>query len=327
MLVLGGLVMNDLYPIKMSPVFKDYLWGGEKLKTTFKKPTPYDITAESWEVAVHKNGKSKAENGEFKGKTIDEISAVLGEKLLGKENADKPFPLMLKLIDAKDNLSVQVHPTDGYAKAFENSPFGKTEMWYILDAEPNSSLIYGFKKDMNKQEFENAINENKLKDVLNFVDVKKGDCFLIPAGTVHAIGKGIVLAEIQQNSDLTYRVYDWGRVDKNGNSRPLHIEKAIAVSNLSNSKGKEKQEIKIETKENYIKKTLCENKYFIAEEYQLNGELKEKSNHSSFSIFLFLGDAEIEGIKAKNGDSFLIPADLKETTIKGNCSFLKFYTK
>lgn len=320
-----GEKMKNIYPVKMSPVFKDYIWGGNKLKTLYQKNSPYEITAESWEVAVHQDGNSIAQNGEFKGMNIAQIYDILGQDLVGENNAQKSFPLMLKLIDAKDNLSVQVHPDDIYANKNENGQLGKTEMWYIIDAEPNAQLIFGFNRNITKDEFESAIKENKLKDILNYVDVKKGDSFFIKSGTVHAIGKGILLAEIQQNSNLTYRVFDWNRVGADGKLRPLHIDKALDVSNLNSSLGTDKTvPLKYEN-EDFIKNFLCFSKNFVAEEITVKKSYFEKLNNNSFKIILFLSDGEINGIKAQNGDSFLIPAKMPNIEINKNCKFLKFY--
>ena len=222
-------------PIKLEPAFKDYLWGGNKLKNLYNKKCEKEICAESWELSAHKDGESIVAEGEYKGLKLSEYIKFQGKEILGK-NAEKfnYFPILIKLIDAKGDLSVQVHPDDKYALEKEGE-YGKTEMWYILDCEEGASLYYGFSKDVTKQEYEAAIRNNTLTDILNKVPVHKGDVFFIPAGTVHAIGAGIVICEIQQNSNTTYRVYDYNRRDKDGNTRPLHIEKAIEVSDLKKS--------------------------------------------------------------------------------------------
>lgn len=321
----------NIYPIKMSPVFKDYIWGGTLLKDKYNKNTPYDITAESWEVAVHKDGCSTAENGVYASKNIADIEKDLGDKLVGTLNKDKKFPLMLKLIDAKDKLSVQVHPDDAYAAINENGEFGKTEMWHIIDCEEDAKLVFGFCRDITKDEFAEAIKENKLEDILNCVNVKKGDTFFIKAGTVHAIGSGILIAEIQQNSNTTYRVYDWGRVGKDGKPRELHVEKAIDVSNLKSQKGTEKS-TPIEVDEcGTIRKYLCSCEYFGAERVEVKTNSNENADGKSFQILLAIegsgkivyADGEID---FKAGESILIPAALGKYSVMGNISYMKYYT-
>lgn len=321
----------NIYPIKMNPVFKDYIWGGTLLKSKYGKKSPYEITAESWEVAVHKDGCSTAENSEYTGKSISEIENDMGERLVGSLNKNKKFPLMLKLIDAKDKLSVQVHPDDKYADIHENGEFGKTEMWHIIDCEEGAKLIFGFSRDVSKEEFAEAINENKLETILNYVDVKKGDTFFIKSGTVHAIGSGILIAEIQQNSNTTYRVYDWGRVGNDGKPRELHIEKAIDVSNLKSKKGHEKTSA-IEVDEcGAVRKYLCSCEYFGAERVEVKTKSHENADGKSFQIILAIsGNGKIIynggeiGISA--GESFLIPAALGEYAIEGTLDYMKYYT-
>ena len=213
---------------KLEPVFKDYIWGGNRLKNDFYKKCDLDIVAESWELCCHKNGTNKISGTDI---SLEEFLKENPVALGKNSNKFGTFPVLIKLIDAKDNLSIQVHPDDEYAKKVENS-FGKTEMWYVVDCEPDAYLYYGFNREISKDEFRTRINENTLLEVLNKVSIKKGDVFFITAGTVHAICKGTLIAEIQQNSDITYRVYDYGRVGKDGKPRELHVDKAIEVSKL-----------------------------------------------------------------------------------------------
>ncbi len=211
--------------VKLYPECKDYVWGGTKLKQKYGKITDKTPCAESWELSFHKDGLTKLSNG----KTLAES---VTEKDLGEKAKSFPFfPSLIKFIDAEQNLSVQVHPSDDYALEHENS-FGKTEMWYVVEAEEGAGLYVGFNKDVTKEEFEQAIKENRLTELLNFFEVKAGDCYFIPSGTIHAIAKGCLICEIQQNSNLTYRVYDYGRKDKNGNERELHVDKALKVTSL-----------------------------------------------------------------------------------------------
>jgi len=203
------------YPLKMIPVFKDYIWGGTKLKESYNKKSDMPVIAESWEVSTHPDGLSRIANGEFAGKTLKE---VLGFDL----------PILIKFIDATDNLSLQVHPDDDYARAKEGDR-GKNEMWYIAEAEPGAELILGFKEKLSEDELRELINSGNILSKVSHIPVKAGDCYCIPAGMIHAIGKGIVIVEVQQSSNVTYRVYDYDRRDDDGNPRQLHIDKAIDV--------------------------------------------------------------------------------------------------
>lgn len=215
--------------LKLTPAIKDYIWGGTRLSKEFDMLSFSDRQAEAWVLSCHKDGESIIENGEFKGRTLSDVLKNEGKNYLGT-NCEKfeEFPILIKLIDAKDNLSVQVHPDDEYAMRVEGE-YGKTEAWYIVDCDEDAEIIYGFKKDISKEEFRQSIENNTLLDYVNRVKVKKGDIFFIEAGTLHAICKGILLAEVQQNSNTTYRVYDYGRL-QNGKPRELHIDKAVDVT-------------------------------------------------------------------------------------------------
>ena len=221
------------YPMKLIAPLKDYLWGGTRLRDEYGKDTQLTKVAESWELACHKDGMSVIANGVAAGQTLADWLAEAGAGALGTKAAKFPyFPLLIKLIDAHDNLSVQVHPDDEYALRVEGE-YGKTEMWYIVDAASGAELLYGFQHEITKEEFRRRIEDNRLLDVVRRVPVKKGDVFFIPAGTLHAIGKGILICEIQQNSNTTYRVYDYGRIGTDGRPRDLHIEKALEVTHLA----------------------------------------------------------------------------------------------
>lgn len=306
---------------KMNPVFKDYLWGGSKLKDIYKKNSPYDVTAESWEIASHKNGESTVCGGEDDGKTIKELISAYKERLLGDKiykGDDTVFPLLIKLIDAKDNLSVQVHPNDEYAAEFENGERGKTEMWYVMEADVGAKLIYGFKHDISKEDFEASIKNNTLLEHVNYVECKKGDCFFIPSGMLHAIGKGLLIAEIQQNSDTTYRVYDYDRRDANGNARELHVDKAVEVTTLKSSVGNEYAE----EKDGILVK--CD--YFTTEKITLNGEFTYTVNKDRFETLVVCdGTAVINDEVCSKGDSLLVPAYAGKIKMTGNAVILKSY--
>lgn len=215
-----------LYPMTFDPVFKDYPWGGRNLETIFGRQLPPGIVAESWEVAAHPNGSSTVDNGPLQGKTLPEVMELLGEELVGEHSsaalARGRFPLLVKLLDCRQWLSVQVHPNDAYGLAHEGE-WGKTEMWVVLHAEPGAELIYGFAQGMTKEKYAEAIGGDRSAEGLHRVKVKPGDVIFVPAGAIHALGPGIIVTEIQQNSDTTYRIYDWGR------PRPVHIQQALDV--------------------------------------------------------------------------------------------------
>jgi mannose-6-phosphate isomerase len=319
--------MNNLYPIKMTPAFKDYLWGGDKLIKEWAKPCPTPIAAESWELSGHKNGQSIAENGELKGLTLSEIVEKWGKECLGENSKSSDrFPILIKLIDSKQKLSIQVHPDDAYSLKNEGE-FGKTEMWYIVDAEPNSGLMCGFKKDITKEEYSESIKNNTLTELLNFIPVQKGDTFFIAPGTVHAICEGTIIAEIQQNSDITYRVFDYGRVGADGKERPLHIEKALDVSNLKGQAYNGKPIGEKEMKEGFTQTLLASCQYFTVFELAIENECLLNSTEESFSALTFTeGNGIIQWengeIAFKKGDTFFIPAKLGAYKIFGKATVL-----
>lgn len=305
--------------IKLTPSFKDYIWGGTKLKEKYNKKTDLEICAESWELSAHPNGESIVADGEFKGMPFSEYLSK-NPDFIG-ENGKKFdfFPILIKFIDAKDNLSIQVHPNDEYAKAKHNE-YGKTEMWYILDCDEDAQLYYGFTKDISKDEYKERIKNNTLLEVLNSVKVKRGDVFFIEAGTVHAIGKGIVICEIQQNSNITYRVYDYDRRDASGNPRELHIEQAIEVSNLVKAGGYSNKESGI----------LAKCKYFTVEKLMVRAKECLNITENSFkSIIVVDGNAEVtlneQKLYAEKGDSLFVPAQNGSVEIDGNCELIISY--
>ncbi len=227
---------KNIYPLTFTPVFRDYIWGGRNLETKLDRTLPPGIVAESWDVSGHPSSPTKVDNGPLTGKTLPELLTMLGLDLVGSRSQamlDRgKFPLLIKLLDANKRLSVQVHPSDAYATVHENGELGKTEMWYILHAEPGAYLIYGLKPGVSPASFRQALEAGNLESCLHQLPVKAGDAIFIPAGSVHAIMAGIILAEIQQNSDTTYRVYDWNRLGVDGKPRPLHIDKALEVINF-----------------------------------------------------------------------------------------------
>jgi glucokinase-like ROK family protein len=289
---------------KLYPECKDYIWGGEKLKTKYGKQTDKSPCAESWELSFHKDGLTRLSNG----KTLLETAT---ETDLGTNCKKFPFfPVLIKFIDAKQNLSVQVHPSDEYALKHENS-FGKTEMWYIVEAEQGAGIYLGFNRNVTKEEYETAIKEKRLTELLNFYEVKAGECYFIPSGTIHAIGKGCLICEIQQNSNLTYRVYDYGRKDKNGNERELHIEKALQVTKLIKHKNAP-----------LTGDTLGVSKYFTVKELCVKNEVLRADNKTFQCLTCVKGQGEIDGQAMQTGDSFFVHANFGQYTLKGDMEII-----
>lgn len=303
-----------MYALKLMPALKEIIWGGTRLIDEYGLKTEGSNIAEAWLLSCHKDGNSTVANGEFSGKNLPEALELLGPDALGKKGkAFKYFPLLIKLIDAKTDLSVQVHPSDEYALKHEGE-FGKTEMWYVLDAEENAKLYYGFKENITKDEFKKHIENGTLESILNAVKVKKGDCFFMPAGTIHAIGGGILIAEIQQNSNTTYRVYDYNRRDKDGNLRPLHIEKALDVTSLTPPP----------TFENIDNETLASCEYFTVKKREVNGKLESYADEDSFvSILCLEGKVEFLGITLNKGECAFIPSGIGSFDICGEGSILE----
>lgn len=317
-----------MYAMKLKPTFKDYLWGGEKLKQYWGKKTDISPLAESWELSCHKDGNSIITTGEYANSTLSDYINAEGKAVLGTAcEKFSDFPILIKLIDAKENLSVQVHPNDEYALRVEGE-MGKTEMWYILDCMPNSKLYYGFKQELTKAELKTHIENNTLIDVLNEVPVKKGDVFFIEAGTVHAIGAGILLAEIQQNSNTTYRVYDYARLGADGNQRELHVEKAMEVATLTKpSVGQPEPPVE---KDGYTFKLLSKCKYFTTVLLDITQSALLQSTKKSFqSILCIDGRLKIESqhgnMTIQKSDSVFLPADYGEYRLVGNGKVIVTY--
>lgn len=316
-------------PLILIPPIKDYIWGGTKLRDDFGKTSELERLAESWELSCHKDGMSIIGNGEYAGKTLKEFLEENPSALGTNCNRFEYFPVLIKLIDACNNLSVQVHPDNDYAQRVEGE-YGKTEMWYIVDCEEGASLIYGFKDEISKEDFKSAIETNTLLDKVNNVPVKKGDVFFIEAGTLHAIGKGIVIAEIQQNSNTTYRVYDYGRVGADGKPRQLHIEKALDVTNLSPApQQRSYPSVKLDGKsKGTVITILADCDYFTTSKAELNNSnyTVATDERSFMHILVVDGSCELlqtdNKISLKKGASLFIPAQTGELTINGICSII-----
>lgn len=299
--------------LKLKPACKDYLWGGDKLRTDFGIESDLHPLAEAWVLSCHPDGPSTIVGGPYDGQTLPDYLARAGRGVLGT-HCDKfeDFPILTKFIDAKGNLSIQVHPSNEYALEHEHQ-YGKTEMWYILDCEPGAFLYYGFDHEISREEFERRIQDNTLTEVLNAAPVHKGDVFFIPAGTLHAICQGIVIAEIQQNSNVTYRVYDYGRVGADGKPRALHIPQALAVT----------QRKPPETQDFGGHLGRCD--YFTVDVY--DSDFAGTAGPESFVSLLVVDGAGTvrcggETLAVKKGDSIFIPAGSGDFAVTGTLQTL-----
>ena len=306
--------------VKLVPAYKSIIWGGNKLKSEYSKDTEISPLAETWELSFHKDGKTMLEDGRA-------LCDVVTEEDLGENcKAFDFFPVLVKFIDAQDKLSVQVHPSDEYALKHENS-LAKTEMWYIVDADEGAGIYLGFKQDITKEQFVRAIEEKTLTDYLKFIPVKKGESYFIPSGTIHAICAGCLICEIQQNSNVTYRVYDYGRRDKNGNERELHVQKAIDVTNLN---ALELKRLNIPVKDGVLKGV---NKFFTATYVDINGKKEFSNDTNSFRCFTCLdGEGTIGNMPIKKGESVFVPATFGDFVASGSFTSIittirKYYLK
>lgn len=311
-------------PFLLTPPIKDYIWGGTRLRDEFGKESQLDRLAESWELSCHKDGESIIASGEFEGMTLSEFVNTHPEAVGKHFRSGDTFPVLVKLIDAKNDLSVQVHPDDAYAMRVEGEQ-GKTEMWYIVDCEEGAELIYGFREKISAADFRRAIEENTLLDYVNRVPVRKGDVFFIAAGTLHAIGKGILIAEIQQNSNTTYRVYDYGRLGADGKPRELHIEKAVEVTAAEYPSVPYGQPEKINMPGRWHM-PLAQCRYFTADKYDIFRGMQVGRTDTFCHILVLDGEAEIisggEVLHVRKGSSVFVPAGTDMCYIKGKCSII-----
>lgn len=312
--------------MKLIPTGKDYLWGGTRLRDEYGKKIDMTPLAESWECSVHPDGPSFVANGQYKGKTLKEVLDEHPEYIGTKANG--VFPILAKFIDAKKDLSVQVHPDDEYARENENDN-GKTEMWHIIDAEEGASLIYGFKHKVTKEILERAIERGELDKHLQKVEVHKGDLYFVPAGTVHGIGKGILLAEIQESSNVTYRVYDYDRVDKNGKKRPLHFDKAVQVMDMGVVPDIKQKRRMVRYYPGCSRELLCRCKYFETERIQVTKGFSFSVREESFQVLMCLdgyGQVEVDGdkpVRFTKGETVFLPAGIGRCLIIGDATLLK----
>jgi mannose-6-phosphate isomerase len=315
------------YPLQFEPILKERIWGGEKLKTVLNKPITSKITGESWELSTVEGDVSVVANGEWKGKSLTALINESPDEMLGTAvhaRFGKQFPLLFKYLDAREDLSIQVHPNDELAKKRHNS-FGKTEMWYIMQADDNARIIVGFKEQSNANDYLESLKNKTLLSILDDVKVAAGDVFFLETGTVHAIGAGLVVAEIQQTSDITYRLYDFDRVDAAGNTRELHVDLALDAINYNT----------VETKKEYTKNENESNlvvdcPYFTTNFIPLEGEIAVAKSGKSFTVYMcvegaFEMDYNYSKLQYKKGDTVLIPAALNEFTLSGKASILEIY--
>ena len=311
-------------PFYLKAPVKDYIWGGTRLRELFGKEGG-DRLAESWELSCHPDGECYIMGGEFDGMKLSDFVNEHPEAVGSGFKSGDSFPVLVKLIDAKNDLSVQVHPNDEYAHKYENDN-GKTEMWYVIDAAPGSELVYGFSEELSKEDFRKAIENNTLMEKLRRVPVKQGDVFFIEPGTLHAIGKGILIAEIQQSSNVTYRVYDYGRLGADGKPRPLHIEKALEVTNTK-PLDPERPVYGLEL-DGVVTQLLADCQYFNVNRHRLIKELELYADKNSFAHVLMIGGsggelvADNHRLELTMGSSVFVPAGTGAFAIKGNCDVI-----
>ena len=318
-------------PFLLTPAGKDYLWGGNRLREEFGKESDADKIAESWELACHKDGSSMLTSGSDAGLNLREYLDKNGTAFLGTNCADcTTVPVLIKLIDAKQDLSIQVHPDDDYAMRVEGEA-GKTEMWYVLDAGRDAKLVYGLKKDYTKDEMRRAIADGTVMKYLQKVPIHKDDLFFIQAGTIHAIGAGALVAEIQESSNLTYRLYDYDRIGKDGKKRELHIDKALDVANLHSS-AEPKQPLRVlKYRQGVASELLTRCKYFEVYRMLVNTERRQivhyRADELAFRVLLCVNGCgtisyESGTIPFYKGDCIFVPADSVTLTIHGQAQFL-----
>lgn len=315
--------------LRLQPAGKDYLWGGTRLREEYGKKIDLTPLAETWECSVHPDGPSIVANGQYKGKALSEV-LKLHPEYLGTKVENGELPILVKFIDAKKDLSVQVHPDDEYARKYEHQN-GKTEMWYVIDADDDASLIYGFRHKVTEDILRNAVNTGSLDKHLQKVPVHKGDVFYVPAGTVHGIGAGILVAEIQESSNVTYRVYDYDRVDKNGKKRELHFDKSVQVMNMNIAP-------EIKQKPHIIKyypwcsrELLCRCKYFEVERIQVTKGFSFSVMEQSFQVLMCLDghgqvetmDAGLKPVRFMKGETLFLPAEIGRCLVIGDSTILK----
>ena len=298
--------------LKMKPVFKEMIWGGKKLRDVYGYDIPSDHTGEAWTISAHKNGNCMIENTEYAGMTLAQLFDEHRE-LFGNIDGDQ-FPLLVKFIDANDNLSVQVHPDDAYAAKYENS-LGKTECWYVLQADEGTQMVMGHHAK-TKEEFVKAVEEDDYDHLLNTFKIKEGDFFYIPSGTLHAICSGSLIYEAQQSSDITYRVYDYHRKQKDGSERQLHVQQSIHVTKVPADIAQQNDFVSSDL-ENGSRTTLIESEFFTVDKYDLNGKNTIINDKPFQMVSVIEGSGTLDTMEVKKGDNFVICSDQQETILDG----------
>ncbi len=321
------------YPLKFSPVYKDYLWGGSYFEK-FGRKLPGPKIAESWEVSCHKHGESVVANGAFEGRPLRSLIKEHGAGILGRKlpvEYGEKFPLLVKLIDANEDLSIQVHPDDIFAREHENGELGKNEMWYIIHAEPGARIYRGLRDGLKKEDVRKALEEDDLFRILKDFPVQSGDAVYVDAGTIHAIGRGIVLVEVQQNSDVTYRIHDYHRLDPSGKPRALHVDKALTVLNYACKSCKDKiAGLYDEITPFHRIKYLISNDYFTVEMLEVEDEIYHSTKGERFYIYTVVeggcriaaGDSRVD---VKAGESVFIPAGVDNYSMNGKFKAVRAY--
>lgn len=318
-------------PFLLKPSGKDYLWGGNRLNEEFAKDMEETPLAETWECSTHPDGPSFVSSGEYEGKTLSEVLKSHPEFLGEHASVMGEFPILIKLIDAKQNLSVQVHPSDIYAREHENGQLGKTEMWYVLDAAKDARLVYGLTHNCSRETIRSAVKNGTIGKYLQKIPVKKDDLFFIESGTIHAIGAGTLIAEIQENSNLTYRLYDYDRTDKHGKKRKLQLEKALDVANLTCSSEPRQPLRVLRYRQGVASELLCRCKYFEVHRMLVNTERRQRVHYRadevSFRVLLCVNGCGTihfanEMLNIYKGDCIFVPANSEVLSIHGQLQFL-----
>lgn len=318
-------------PFLLRPSGKDYLWGGRRLNDEFTRNVNMDPLAETWECSTHPDGPCYVVGGEFDEWTLAEVLRAHPEYLGTRHRGEGELPILIKFIDAKKDLSIQVHPTDEYASIHENGQRGKTEMWYVLDAAKGAKLVYGLCRDIDPETLRRSIQDGTIEKYLQKVAIQKDDVFFIESGTIHAIGAGALVAEIQENSNLTYRLYDYDRVDKNGRKRPLHVEKALEAANLKGTADPRQPIRVLKYRQGVARELLCRCRYFEVHRMLVNTERRQlvhyRADELSFRVLLCVGGCGTIGygkeqILVYKGDCIFLPANSEMLTLHGQMQFL-----
>lgn len=318
-------------PLLLSPAGKDYLWGGSRLKTDFGKKLPLTPLAETWECSTHPDGLTTVAAGECAGQPLRQVLREHPEYLGRSANREGELPILVKLIDAEKDLSVQVHPDDAYAAAHENGQKGKSEMWYVLEAEPNARLVYGFNRDMTPELLRESLHTGRMERYLQRVSIRPNDVFFIKAGTVHAIGAGALIVEVQENSNLTYRLYDYDRRDAEGRLRPLHLEKALEVADLRAAAHPRQPMRTLRYQPGCAKELLCRCRYFETWRLLLNTAERIRPLRpmdDRFRVLLCIdGSGTLTGggetLPFEKGQCLFLPAPLEAAALSGTAQLIE----